>query len=112
MLVGCVCVPKLYDNNHRLISSLASLTTVYTCIHVYKVTDYCTCIHVHVLYMYTCSYLHIICILVYHNVVVHVYSRCSSHPLQCDGSSGEAEEVVERGGGTGLLAPHISVKAG
>ena len=34
MLVGCVCVPKLYDN-HRLISSLASLTAVCACIHVY-----------------------------------------------------------------------------
>ena len=50
----------------------------------------------------------------HHNVVVHVYSRCSSHPLQCDGSSGEGEEVVERGGnvGTGWLAPHTSVKGG
>ena len=50
----------------------------------------------------------------HHNVVVHVYSRCSSHPLQCDGISGGGEEVAERvcSGGTGWKALHTSVKAG
>ena len=58
MLVGCACVPKLYDNNHRLIFSLALLTNCIHMyyIHVYKVTDCCI-----YMYMYTC----IVCTIMY-----------------------------------------------